>query len=187
MYALTRPMGQRLASNISDAVAQLDAITEDAPPRSTRYASSRIALTRCRSICSNPAISGVRVKSTTTTPHFVHRSQAPAGVPRHAGRVTHAGLCRVLHRMAYGSAGFYGGDLSVIRQFGLAIYFSGSMRPALRSCAPPVAPGSYPAAAKLPRSKSGSLCARAWRLVSASWAGAMRRYLSRSLHTGDAG
>jgi hypothetical protein len=30
-----------------------------------------------------------------------------------------------LHRMAYGSAGFYGGDLSVIRQFGLAIYFSG--------------------------------------------------------------
>ena len=30
VYALTRPMGQRLASNISDAVAQLDAITEDA-------------------------------------------------------------------------------------------------------------------------------------------------------------
>jgi hypothetical protein len=30
VYALTRPMGQRLASNISEAVAQLDAITEDA-------------------------------------------------------------------------------------------------------------------------------------------------------------
>ena len=31
----------------------------------------------------------------------------------------------VLHRMAYGCAGFYGGDLSVVRQFTLAIYFSG--------------------------------------------------------------
>ncbi|GIR70260.1 MAG: hypothetical protein CM15mP74_15110 [Halieaceae bacterium] len=31
-----------------------------------------------------------------------------------------------LHRMAFGSAGFYGGDLSVIRQFGLAVYFSGT-------------------------------------------------------------
>ena len=27
--------------------------------------------------------------------------------------------------MAYGCAGFYGGDLAVIRQFGLAIYFTG--------------------------------------------------------------
>ena len=32
----------------------------------------------------------------------------------------------VLHRMAYGCAGFYGGDLSVVRQFTLAIYFSGN-------------------------------------------------------------
>ena len=31
VYALTRPMGQRLASNISEAVAQLDAISDDAP------------------------------------------------------------------------------------------------------------------------------------------------------------
>ena len=30
VYALTKPMGQRLARNISDAVAQLDAVTEDA-------------------------------------------------------------------------------------------------------------------------------------------------------------
>ena len=28
--------------------------------------------------------------------------------------------------MAFGSAGFYGGDLSVARQFGLAVYFSGT-------------------------------------------------------------
>ena len=32
----------------------------------------------------------------------------------------------LLHRIAFGSAGFYGGELSVIRQFGLAIYFSGA-------------------------------------------------------------
>ena len=31
------------------------------------------------------------------------------------------GYVSSLHRMAYGSAGFYGGDLSVIRQFGLAL------------------------------------------------------------------
>jgi hypothetical protein len=50
------------------------------------------------------------------------------------------GYVALLHRLAYGSAGFYGGELSVIRQFGLAIYFSGSRSigsPVLRaaSCA----------------------------------------------------
>ena len=31
-----------------------------------------------------------------------------------------------LHQVVYGAAGFYGGQLQVVRQFGLAVYFSGS-------------------------------------------------------------
>ncbi|MEH6589223.1 MAG: hypothetical protein V7746_03140 [Halioglobus sp.] len=31
-----------------------------------------------------------------------------------------------LHQLVYGAAGFYGGQLQVVRQFGLAVYFSGS-------------------------------------------------------------
>ena len=45
-----------------------------------------------------------------------------------------------LHQVVYGAAGFYGGQLQVVRQFGLAVYFSGSSSagsPAFRaaSCA----------------------------------------------------
>ena len=42
----------------------------------------------------------------------------------------------LIHRLIYGAAGFYGGELQVVRQFGLAVYFNGEHpigSPALRA------------------------------------------------------
>ena len=127
VYALTRPMGQRLASNISEAVAQLDAITEEGSTSVNevhnlhdRINALPLDLLKSRDIeesdeahYSDTAILCIALKHLPAYLDTLDESRLQ-------------GYVSSLHRMAYGSAGFYGGDLSVIRQFGLAIYFSGS-------------------------------------------------------------
>ena len=56
-------MGQRLARNISDAVAQLDAVTEDVTSVN-EVTNLRTGLMRCRLICSNRKTLWIGVKST---------------------------------------------------------------------------------------------------------------------------
>ena len=127
VYALTRPMGQRLASNISEAVAQLDAITEEGSTYVNevhklwdRINALPLDLLKSRDIeepdeehYSDTAILCIALKHLPAYLDTLDESRLH-------------GYVSSLHRMAYGSAGFYGGDLSVVRQFGLAIYFSGS-------------------------------------------------------------
>ena len=140
-YALARPMGQRLASKISEAVAQLDAITEGGSTNvnevhklQDRIKALPLDLLKSLDIeesdgghYNDTAILCIALKHLPGYIDTLDESRLQTYVSR-------------VHRMAYGSAGFYGGDLSVIRQFGLAIYFSGSHRvgsPVLRaaSCA----------------------------------------------------
>jgi len=126
VYALTRPMGQRLATNINEVVAQLDAISDDASTSinevhklKDRINALPLELLRSREI--EPA-GDEHYQDTAVL------SIALKHLPGYLDTLDEARIQRyvaLLHRITYGSAGFYGGELSVVRQFGLAIYFSG--------------------------------------------------------------
>ncbi|GIS01519.1 MAG: hypothetical protein CM15mP103_00700 [Gammaproteobacteria bacterium] len=99
-------------------------------------------------------------------------------------------VCRLvssLHRMAYGSAGFYGGDLSVVRQFGLAIYFSGSHAagsPVLRaaSCA-----WLLSRCSEIAEKQERLSFTPAWRSVSVNSGAAMTKISTLASYPGNAG
>jgi len=127
VYALTRPMGQRLATNITEVVAQLDAITDEtsASVNEVRKLKERIDALPLDLLTS-------RDVGDQSDEHYTDTAILCIALKHLPGYLDTLDESRLqayvssLHRMAYGSAGFYGGDLSVIRQFGLAIYFSGS-------------------------------------------------------------
>ena len=126
VYALTRPMGQKLASNISEAVAQLDGLTEqdsvsinEVHKLQDRINALPLELLRSR----DPGDHGEEYY-TDTAILCISLKHLPGYLDTlDESRLRH--YVSMLHRMAYGCAGFYGGDLSVARQFTLAIYFSG--------------------------------------------------------------
>jgi len=127
VFAITQPMGQRLASDISEAVAQLDAISNESSVSVNEVLKLRdsinalpLDLLKSQNLSQpgddhyqDTAILCISLKHLPGYLETLDDSRLQAYV----------GL---LHRIAFGSAGFYGGELSVIRQFGLAIYFSGS-------------------------------------------------------------
>ena len=127
VYALTRPMGQRLASNITEAVAQLDAITDE-----TSVSVNEVRKLKERIDALPLDLLTSRDVSDQSDEHYTDTAILCIALKHLPGYLDTLDESRLqayvsgLHRMAYGSAGFYGGDLSVIRQFGLAIYFSGS-------------------------------------------------------------
>lgn len=126
VYALTRPMGQKLARNISEVVAQLDAISDE-----TSGAINEVHKLQDR--VSSLPLDLLRSRETRGQADEHYQDTAILCIalkhlPGYLDTLDEQRLQRyveLLHRMTYGSAGFYGGDLSVIRQFGLAIYFSG--------------------------------------------------------------
>ena len=166
VYALTRPMGQKLASNISEAVAQLDGVTEqdsvsinEVHKLQDRINALTLELLRSR----DPGDHGEEYYTDTALLCISLKH-----LPGYLDTLDESRLQQyvsVLHRMAYGCAGFYGGDLSVVRQFTLAIYFSGDHPPAHRCYAPPAAPGFYPAAVKSLKSRIDSHSLRVWQSV----------------------
>ena len=127
VYALTRPMGQKLASNISQAVAQLDAISDEASASinevhklQDRINALPLDLLKSR----DPGEYGEEHYTDTAILCISLKH-----LPGYLDTLDESRLQRyvsVLHRMAYACAGFYGGDLSVVRPFTLAIYFSGA-------------------------------------------------------------
>ena len=126
VYALTRPMGQRLASNISEAVAQLDAISDDAPGAVNEVHKLRDRINALPLDLLRPR--GVEDQSEAHYNDTAILCIALKHLPAYVDTLDESRLqsyVALLHRMAYGSAGFYAGDLAVIRQFGLAIYFTG--------------------------------------------------------------
>lgn len=127
VFAITRPMGQRLASDISDAVAQLDAISNE-PSVSTNE------LHKLRDSVNSLPLDLLKSQNLSHQDEEHYRDTAILCIalkhlPGYLDTLDDTRLqayVGLLHRIAYGAAGFYGGELSVIRQFGLAIYFSGS-------------------------------------------------------------
>ena len=127
VFAITRPMGQRLASDISDAVAQLDAISNE-PSVSINE------LHKLRDSVNSLPLDLLKSQNLSHQDEEHYRDTAILCIalkhlPGYLDTLDDTrlqGYVGVLHRIAYGAAGFYGGELSVIRQFGLAIYFSGS-------------------------------------------------------------
>lgn len=127
VYVLTRPMGQKLASNISQAVAQLDAISDEASASinevhklQDRINALPLDLLKSR----DPGEYGEEHYTDTAILCISLKH-----LPGYLDTLDESRLQRyvsVLHRMAYACAGFYGGDLSVVRPFTLAIYFSGA-------------------------------------------------------------
>lgn len=137
VYALTRPMGQQLARNISEAVAQLESITDD-----TSSAINEVSKLKDRINALPLDLLRSREVDTQSDEHYSDTAIlciALKHLPDYLDTLDEVRLqsyVSTLHRMVYGSAGFYGGDLSVIRQFGLAVYFSGSHKigsPVLRA------------------------------------------------------
>ena len=127
VFAITRPMGQRLASDISDAVAQLDAISNE-PSVSINE------LHKLRDSVNSLPLDLLKSHNLSHQDEEHYRDTAILCIalkhlPGYLDTLDDTrlqGYVGLLHRIAYGAAGFYGGELSVIRQFGLAIYFSGS-------------------------------------------------------------
>lgn len=127
VFAITRPMGQRLASDISDAVAQLDAISNE-PSVSINE------LHKLRDSVNSLPLDLLKSQNLSHQDEEHYRDTAILCIalkhlPGYLDTLDDTrlqGYVGLLHRIAYGAAGFYGGELSVIRQFGLAIYFSGS-------------------------------------------------------------
>jgi len=127
VFAITRPMGQRLASDISDAVAQLDAISNE-PSVSINE------LHKLRDSVNSLPLDLLKSQNLFYQDEEHYRDTAILCIalkhlPGYLDTLDDTrlqGYVGLLHRIAYGAAGFYGGELSVIRQFGLAIYFSGS-------------------------------------------------------------
>lgn len=127
VFAITRPMGQRLASDISDAVAQLDAISEESSV-------SVNEVHKLRDSVNSLPLDLLKSQNLSHQNDDHYRDTAILCIalkhlPGYLDTLNDTRLQEyvgLLHRIAFGSAGFYGGELSVIRQFGLAIYFSGT-------------------------------------------------------------
>lgn len=127
VFAITRPMGQRLASDISAAVAQLDAISDESSVSVNEVLKLRDSI--------NALPLDLLKSQNLSQPDDDHYRDTAIlcislkHLPGYLDTLDDSRLqayVGLLHRVAFGSAGFYGGELSVIRQFGLAIYFSGS-------------------------------------------------------------
>ena len=127
VYALTKPMGQRLARNISDAVAQLGAVTEDASAsvNEVHKLKDRINALPLDLLTSQDITDRSEEHYHETAILCISLKHLPAYLDTLDESRLQTYVAK-LHRMAFGSAGFYGGQLSVIRQFGLAVYFSGT-------------------------------------------------------------
>ncbi len=142
VYAASRRMGQRLANRLKDLSRT---IALDDEPAATGAANEVTALARridalpmdlLRTSCeTNPREENYR----TTAILYLHLTSLVDYVDTLDEKSLHRYTDR-LHQAVCAAAGFYGGELQVCRQFGLAVYFSDSTSagsPAFRaaSCA----------------------------------------------------
>ncbi len=126
-YTLVLPLANRLANKISEVVEQLENISDDTSRSSNEVQNLRaymkklpLELLRAQKSddeseehYSNTAVLCITIKN----------------LPRYLDTLNEARLqsyVQTLHSISYAGAGFYGGELSVIRQCSLAIYFSGA-------------------------------------------------------------
>ena len=142
VYIATRALALRLGKNLQDVAAELGAVGDD-----TSVSANEVAALRERvaalplDLLKPPAMEASQGDQhyVTTAILFVHFRSLPGYLETVDERRLQRYVAHV-HRLLYGAAGFYGGELQVVRQFGIAIWFTGPHKiasPAVRaaSCA----------------------------------------------------
>jgi len=126
VYGVTRAMAHHLARNIRALSAELAEVTGD------EGASANEVITLRQRIAALPLeLLKPSVVSDSGSDHYVETAISFVyfrSLPGYVDTVDEQRLQRyvaTVHRMIYGAAGFYDGELEVVRQFGLAIYFGG--------------------------------------------------------------
>jgi len=128
VYGASRHLGQRLANRLTSlagVIALEDEDSRQGPVNEVALLARRVDalpmdLLRTRS-STNPKDENYR----STGLLYLHLSS----LVDYVGTLDEHSLHRYtdrLHQVVFAAAGFYGGELQVLRQFGLAIYFSGS-------------------------------------------------------------
>ena len=127
VYGISRHFGQQLSNRLSDLTRKIALEEEDprAEPTNELVLLSKkidalpMDLLRTRS---EPSPQDENYKTTAVL--YLHLSS----LEHYVDTLDELSLQRYtdrLHQIAYAAAGFYAGDLQVVRQFGLAIYFGG--------------------------------------------------------------
>lgn len=126
VYALTRAMAQRLAHNLRAVSAELAEVTgadteslNEVQALRERVAALPLELLKAREVTESHDDHYV-----DTAILYIHLRSLPGYVDTIDERRLQRYVATV-HRMIFGAAGFYGGELEVVRQFGLAVWFSG--------------------------------------------------------------
>jgi hypothetical protein len=137
VYSLTRALAQRLARRIDQITDQLATVAEAdiASDNELRRLIDRVSNLPLELLKPSSAGEGDDEHYRDTAVLYVNLKSLPGYVdtvdaPRLQRYVS------TVHRLVFAAAGFYGGELHVVRQFGLAIYFSGEHKigsPVLRA------------------------------------------------------
>lgn len=126
VYALTRAMAQRLARNLRAVSAELAAVTGSAEVSANEVQAlrERVAALPLELLKPKPLTETHDDHYVETAILYIHLRSLPGYLDTIDERRLQRYVATV-HRMIYGAAGFYGGELEVVRQFGLAIWFNG--------------------------------------------------------------
>ena len=141
VYGIARPLGQHLARRIDSVTDQLAEVVDVDHTSDNELARLQHRMAALPLDLLKPWYAGEARDEhyEDTAVLFVTLKSLPGYVDTLDGPRLHRYVA-LMHRLVFGAAGFYGGQLEVVRQFGLAVYFSGSHKvgsPALRaaSCA----------------------------------------------------
>jgi hypothetical protein len=141
VYGISRPFGQRLARRINRVTDQLAEVVDVDHTSDNELArlQHRMEALPLDLLKPRGAAEARDEHYDDTAVLYVALKSLPGYVDTLDGPRLHRYVALV-HRLVFGAAGFYGGQLEVVRQFGLAVYFSGQHKvgsPALRaaSCA----------------------------------------------------
>ena len=127
IYFATRAMAQRLAKNIQLVSAELAAVTgeSEVSPNEVTALQERVAALPLELLQPRVIDGDGEDHYVDTAILFIHLRSLPGYLETVDERRLQRYVATV-HRMIYGAAGFYSGELQVVRQFGLAIWFKGS-------------------------------------------------------------
>lgn len=141
VYGVTRPMGHRLARNIDAITAELATVANGDPDATNEVERLRAQVASLPLDLLRPQAShgGSDQHYDRTAVLFLHLRSLPGYIDTLDERRLQSYI-KLIHRVIFGAAGFYDGELQVVRQYGLAVFFSGQHRigsPVLRaaSCA----------------------------------------------------
>lgn len=142
VYLATRALALRLGKNLQAVAAELGSVGDP-----TAVSINEVEALRERvaalplDLLKPPSVNSSRADHhyVSTAILFIHFRSLPGYLETVDERRLQRYVAHI-HRMIYGASGFYGGELEVVRQFGLAVWFTGSHKvasPAVRaaSCA----------------------------------------------------